>query len=93
MAGRLVANMSNEGARIRHRQGESIDAGRDPLLALPVIDGPFKGMTFAHPADYFYLAQLDAPKPDATGVVQHWSNTVPIAKSARWKAVWSSASD
>jgi len=32
------------------------------LVVLTRVDGfPFKGMTFAHPADYFYLAQLDAP--------------------------------
>ena len=40
----LVAGLNNECARIRHGQGVSDGADRNPLQALPVIDGPFKGM-------------------------------------------------
>jgi hypothetical protein len=60
-AAQLVANVNIESARIRQGQGEGAGSDRDILQALPVIDGPFKGMTFAHSADYFYAAQLDAP--------------------------------
>lgn len=68
-AAQLVASVNNERARIRLGQGENSGSDRDLLQALPVIDGPFKGMTFAHPADYFYLAQLDAPGLTRTAMV------------------------
>ena len=37
--------MNNERARIMLGQVDSSEVDRDPLQALPVIDGSFKGMT------------------------------------------------
>ncbi|MNJ46088.1 hypothetical protein D3C77_412090 [compost metagenome] len=34
---------------------------RDPLQALPVMDGPFRGKDYANHDDAFYVAQINAP--------------------------------
>ena len=94
----LVAGLNNECARIRHGQGVSDGADRDPLQAIPVIDGPFKGMAFAHPADYFYLAQLDAPGLTRPGMVPdrnagHGRTLYRLRRLTDGRQVWSCASE
>ena len=59
----LLADLNNERSRLSLDQGSITNNGepRDPKQALPIIDGPFKGMTFAHSANFFYLAQIQTP--------------------------------
>lgn len=97
-AAQLMNDVNNERARIRRGRGESSGVDRDPLQALPVIDGPFKGMTFAHSADFFYSAQIDAPGvTQPTLVPGHHAGTGRTLYRLRClsdgRKVWSCASE
>ena len=63
-----------------------------------MIDGPFKGLTFARPADYFYSAQQDSPGLTRPALVPDQSagigRTLYCLRglTGGWQ-VWSSVSD
>lgn len=68
-------------------QSDEIDAARrrrDPLQAFPVIDGPFRGKTWANPDDTFYVGQINAAEGEAARVCYQ------LRRHAELGLVWAS---